>query len=168
MKPLKKITVIFLLLLGAMPSLYAVFFLAQQWHIRHQMLERLEKEHLHELTIAKKDFTWYKPGKEIKINGALFDVKEIKEAGDNIIVKGIYDDEEKQLHNQLSKLIKKGGQNSAPNQSFTKVFTQLTGITHSFQWQLSPSESLIENIFLQFSSRLTETEIVVFTPPPQV
>jgi hypothetical protein len=70
------------------------------------MEEQLEQQHLQTLAVKKAAFKWYKKGKEIEVGNRLFDVKEIREDGDMLLVKGLYDDQEKKVKTQIALLSK--------------------------------------------------------------
>ena len=77
-----------------------LFSLHQLW-IRHEMLEKLEVEHLHLITLNLKDLHWEEEGKELMIDGRMFDVNSMKISGDKVLLNGLYDDEETRLFNQI-------------------------------------------------------------------
>lgn len=69
---------------------------------RFEILERLEQESMHSITLSSTDVHWVIPGKEIRIEGRLFDVKNIKEKENAITVTGIFDEEEEELERMIS------------------------------------------------------------------
>jgi hypothetical protein len=168
MNLLKKISTIPLLLLAALPLLYSIFFLLQQQYIRHSIMEKLEEGHLQVISLHKTDYTWVKKGKEIKVGRDLFDVKEWKEADGKVFFTGIYDKEEKQLCNELEKMMDDGRQNSSEQNSFVKAFTQLTAIGHEISWQLHPFVIIIGNHHIYYKEKIAEIFFPVFIPPPEI
>ena len=70
---------------------------------RFEMLERLEQESLHSLTLSSTDVHWVIPGKEIRIEGRLFDLKNISQKENAITVTGIFDEEEEELERMISR-----------------------------------------------------------------
>lgn len=85
---------------GALPFLL-------QWTVSQMQTEaeeRLEKNHLQTIYIARANLHWTKAGKEICIDNKLFDVKEYHVNGDELIVKGLFDEEETALAQQLNQL----------------------------------------------------------------
>ncbi|HET9055937.1 MAG TPA: hypothetical protein VFN30_03715 [Chitinophagaceae bacterium] len=165
MSPLRKISGLLLLLLAAIPMVYSIVFLFQQHSIRQNMLEKLKREHLDQITLAKTDFVWTKKGAEIRIGKDLFDVKEWVEVNGKIIVKGRYDHKEKQLYKQLEEMANSGRQKS---QIFLiKFFTQLVCIRSSLLEHLLPGSITINNYFKTYVEAIFDRSIPVFTPPPQ-
>lgn len=101
--PVKCFLAAVVLLVITAPLGYLLFYQVRICHNRFEMLERLEKENLHSITLSPTDFHWVIPGKEIKIKGRLFDVKNILRNGKTITVTGIFDDEEEELDRMISR-----------------------------------------------------------------
>ena len=59
--------------------------------------ENIQLLPLQKISLEKKDIVWAEAGKEILIDGQLFDIKEIKETNAAISVTGIFDKEETSL-----------------------------------------------------------------------
>lgn len=100
---LKKISAFFLLLTGAIPLLFTLFFLVKQQFIRYTMKEKLEKEFLHTITVPKEEVTWVNYNKEITVGDKLFDVKSFSEKDGLCVFIGLYDAEETALNDLLEK-----------------------------------------------------------------
>lgn len=79
------------------PLLAPVLLQLQQKHIQHEMLERLEREQLISIRIKASEVKWVKPGKEIAIGHEMFDIKNMETDGDDLVLTGLYDAEEKAL-----------------------------------------------------------------------
>ena len=73
--------------------------------VKWQMEERLEHAALKTISLKKDAFTWVKINKEIVVNGRLFDVKSYVNKDENIIFKGLYDDEEKEIIHGINSLV---------------------------------------------------------------
>lgn len=163
----KKITAVTCCLLGAFPLLFILFSGFKQQQIRHRMKERLELEMLHTITIAKSDVQWLNEGKEILINGRMFDVKSLLYKDDNtIIVNGLFDDEE----TVLVKMVKTSQEkdNNSTGKLLVKLF-QLPTYTHSNLYAdiLIPT-LLINNFFSGIEQRLNSEYLTILSPPPRV
>jgi len=101
MPHLRKYSLAFLLLLNGLPLLLSIGFSLHQMWIRHEMLEKLESEKLHVITLENHNLQWEQEGKELMIAGRMFDVKNFELHGDKLIVYGLFDDEETMLYQQL-------------------------------------------------------------------
>ncbi len=97
----KLLSVITLLSLVMIPAFIAVFFLAQQVIIRHEMKEQLEQQSLQTIKIVEKNITWIEKGKELIVDGKLFDVKSFKHTGEYIEATGLFDEMELSLQHKL-------------------------------------------------------------------
>ena len=101
MKCLHKISSCFLLLAGSLPVLLVLAFLIKQQVIRHQMLEKLEEQKLHSITLPAGEVHWVKKGKEIRVQGKMFDVKTVSEKNGQFTFTGLFDEEETELVRNL-------------------------------------------------------------------
>lgn len=97
----KPLAVISLLALVMIPLYIAVFFLVQQTIIRHQMMEKLEEEALQTFSVPEKNVTWIEEGKELIVDGKLFDVKFFKTTDGYLEVTGLFDEMELKLQHNL-------------------------------------------------------------------
>lgn len=120
-KTKKIITALVLLLLLAIPVLFSVTVLLKQKIVQYQREERLGKERLQTITVSSKNIFWIKPGKEVLVDGRLFDVKAFKTEGGNISLTGFFDNKEKILVEQIVKLTSHKNQSGIPfNQAAIK------------------------------------------------
>lgn len=94
---IRKLLTVALILIFAAPVLLLLAYQVQLCYNRFEMLERLEEESLHTITIPKTDLHWAIPGKEIRLGSRLFDVKDLKYNGDFVQFSGLFDDEEAEL-----------------------------------------------------------------------
>lgn len=79
-------------------------FIARRAHIRFEMMEKLERENLVIISIPVQQFRWYEQDKEILLGNRMFDVRELQRVGDHYLVKGLYDDEETALEQQVLRM----------------------------------------------------------------
>ena len=86
-----------MLLAGAAPLLYSLFFHIRQQTIRDKMEEKLDKQVLHSITMAEGDIHWIRAGKEILINNRLFDIKSFTSYKGSCTFTGLFDEEETSL-----------------------------------------------------------------------
>ncbi len=85
------------MLAGFTPLLFVLFFSFKQQVIRHRMHRRLEEQQLHTVVLAENTVRWAEEGKEILIEGRLFDVQSMEHKDGTIIFHGLYDEEETEL-----------------------------------------------------------------------
>ena len=114
------------MMITAFPLFVFLFFIAQRQYLRWQMEEKLEKEQLTTITINAHDFKWYKEGKEIVVNGHLFDVEEIKRLdNDQLLITGLYDYQEQELHKQMDDWMSNENSHGKGPDAFVKWFSHL-------------------------------------------
>ena len=165
----QKITGFVVLFTTALPLVVFMFFMGQQKCIRWQMEEKLEEEQLTSVSISKQDLKWYKEGKEIIINGHLFDVKSISKLdNDQLLITGLFDYQEQKLHKELDKLMSNSESSSNTNQ-----LTVLKWLSYLYDDNIS-SQVFYTNDFKSLEVRLSNTAhysrlaLNVLTPPPRV
>src|SRR5215213_2176935 len=100
-KIISGIPVIVLILL---PCLYCLYFQVKHQMIRWEMKERLEHEAVQTIVVPANKFLWYDEGREIILDGKMFDVKSITQQNGNYTITGLFDEDETQLHIALKKL----------------------------------------------------------------
>ena len=81
--------------------LVPAYFIASRQIIRSHMLENMENQNLVSLEVPATEFQWYEEGKEIIINGRMFDVKSIALSGGVYFIKGLFDEKETELKQAL-------------------------------------------------------------------
>jgi hypothetical protein len=94
---LRNTSLLILLLLAALPFLSAVYLQVRQDHIKNRMKEKLRESFLTTITLGKNEVHWIEKGKEILVNGRLFDIRSFQVSGTHIIFTGLFDDEETNL-----------------------------------------------------------------------
>jgi hypothetical protein len=107
-----------------MPLLLLIFFQLQQQWVQHRMKENLESGMLCTIRIKKTEFFELRKGKEILFGERLFDIKEKKDDGDYLILKGLYDQQEDRINDALKNLGQKKN-NDPQNNTMVKLFQQV-------------------------------------------
>ncbi|HEX8331235.1 MAG TPA: hypothetical protein VF622_01365 [Segetibacter sp.] len=165
----RKIAGSFVVFATTLPLAVFIFFIAQQQFMRWQMEEKLETEQLTSVTISAHNFKWYKEGKEIIVNNHLFDVKSITRlAGDQLLIKGLYDYQEQKLHKDLDDWMNNKGSSSKQDQHvFFKWLSQLYDDNVS-SLVLYSSNCIALNHQLFHTSPFKGITLSVLTPPPRL
>ena len=162
----KKITALLFILPGIAPLLLFVFTSIKQLEIRHNMKRQLDGKMLHTITLAKKDLHWLEEGKEILINGRMFDIKSSQPAGNGkISFTGLYDDDETTLINKIRE--NQPNENNGDVKFLAQLFQLLLS---SFSNTLSETiiPSLNNSYFPDIEQGLASQFITIFSPPPQI
>ena len=135
--------------------------------LKNTVAERLEKQHLQTVFIAKEEVNWTKSGKELLIGNRLYDVKEYHFIPNGMIVTGIFDDEETAVQKQVEDIWRK--QKNKQGIFLIKVFQVLAN--NYFQQHIDhikvPSPV---NTEYNYDFFYAETNIIINIPypPPRV
>ena len=165
-KHVKYIVSLLFLALIALPALLSAITMIRESLIRRDMKEALEEKQLLTIFIDIKDIIWEEAGKECRINGRLFDIKEIKKVNNQFQLKGLFDDEEMEIEEQLKNI--NSHQNKEQRNTIAK-FLQL----HYLNWKETDT-TLKHFVFIKFKFPIHLESIYriphlsVFTPPPEI
>jgi len=161
----KYFTGLILLSLAAMPAMMAVRFVVSTQIAEHKIFEQLEKGICHVHTFTKQQIQWVKEGKELLVEGKLFDVKEYRQNAGNIEVTGLFDEEEDDLQEKYKGLINRNTENPEHTSLLTIFFTP-------FLITIPQDETMIFCIIAVNPHRLFSEDAVnrpchIFAPPPE-
>ena len=162
----KKITSILFILLGFTPLLFVTFFAIKQQVIRHQMKERMEDQILHTITLTDNQIHWSKKGKEIWVEGKMFDIKSTEHKNGMTIFHGLFDEEETMLKKNFTNGWKKN--QSEQNQLLAQIFQCLSSIYFNLPTDISVLSDSQNNLSFFSSPKLLTQFRMILTPPPQV
>jgi len=112
----KYLSIITMLSIMVIPFLVAIGFVVKQQIITHKMFEKLEQntEKTYQYTIQ--EISWIKEGKELMMQGKMFDVKRFEIKGNNIEITGLFDEEEDALQQRFLLLLQPIKHTPAPLQ----------------------------------------------------
>lgn len=97
------ITCIILLVVGSLPVAYPCILSAQKMFARWEMKKKLEREQLETIRVKASAVSWTFLKRECRIDGKMFDVKQVKEEGEYLRLTGLYDDKETEIENNISR-----------------------------------------------------------------
>lgn len=162
----KKYTACFLLLLAIIPLSFSILFVLNQQIAKHKMMEKLEHEMLTTFTFTQQQIKWIIPGKELLVNGKLFDVKKYIQKNNCFEITGLFDEEEQVAKESYLKLL----HNKTDTIPFKKLMGKLffnsvfsppgNEISINKYYRISPI------IFCIFSEKLIFKFYPVNAPPP--
>lgn len=161
----KKLFTYLLLLLAAFPIIYILIFKFQQQSIRLKMEERLETSVLHTICIPENQVQWMKKGKEIKVDGKMFDIKSFHIQDGVYVFTGLYDDEETALRDKLEYEQEKNSQNS---KQLSQLFQLLQSFYNDPQHDIFFPDAKSGSDIIKNNSALLTRFISIITPPPRV
>ena len=155
---------ILLLLLALIPLLFAAVFLIQQQIIRHEMKEKLEQQSLHTIALTAKDFHWMEEGKEIMVDGSMFDVHSFTQKNGTYFFTGLFDDEETALIQQFEK----NNDSDSGNKTLIRFFQLLQSCYYKQQQDNIFISDASNKEFISTKMLIPAPFTSVPTPPPQI
>jgi len=162
----KKSLGIFFLLTGLLPWLFIIAFYIHEHVIRHRMKEQLEQTLTrHTVSIPDHEIQWEEKGREIWVNGRLFDIEKSTRHNGITIFTGLFDEQETALKKQVKDNLQQNNGND------NKLLTQLiTSFQQLFFEETNPCEVIFTNdsiITAALVKRLPFPFSDIPTPPPQ-
>jgi hypothetical protein len=109
-----KILSVLFLSIFTVPMICTVAYLAAVKINAHQMQEKLEKSSLQKVLVYTNELVWVKKGKEVLINGKLFDVKSSEIINGKIQLTGLFDTAEDEIIKKISALESNKNDSSSP------------------------------------------------------
>ena len=164
----KKILAFVMLLAVAAPLLFFAGFLLKQKLIENDMEEMLENTSLQTVTVNLADIQWVKENKEAVIDGKSFDVKSSITKGDQVILTGLYDNEEDGLHEEFNNFVqqKNGAASPLGNAVIKFLFPPLYTNTVNPLWQNS-WQYIAQDLFSNYQEKISENNLSIISPPPR-
>lgn len=152
-------------ILGFTPVLLVLLFSLRQHTIRYRMKEKLESSFLQTITLKNDAIQWVKAGKEIWVNGKMFDIKSKEKKGEKTIFKGLYDDDETLLKTNLRESWEKN--KTRQTHLLGQLFQSLSNIYFSNSSWIFPACSKGITTYPFYTSQLAYHHTDILTPPPQ-
>jgi hypothetical protein len=169
----KKLTGKILSFIGAtlvmLPFIYAATSVIIYQVNRWEMMEKLEQQGLQTITLTSSDkYYWEEEGKEININGEMFDVESYSTQGAALIVTGLFDGQEDELNNHISAFFAKQDHNKNGNHSTIEQLVSLVFLQdHMTAANVTPPVIPVNTINLHITQFLLSVKPDTFTPPPR-
>jgi hypothetical protein len=168
MPVLKRFTTILLCIIASLPMFLSAGFLGGRTVLRHAMQQKLASQELVSLEIPGTALVWMEEGKELLIEGRMFDVRSIRYAGDRCLLTGLFDDDETELYEQLVRA--QEGQRHGKDQ-VPGLLQVCLGITAVFPPEINPGFLMEAAEGLSFGRSgqeyLISRQRSICTPPPE-
>ena len=135
--------------------------------VQHQMEEKMERSLLQTIVAKKGSFTWIKMNKEILINGKMFDVKSYNTNVEETTFKGLYDEDEKKIVQDINELSSEKNEPLQPTLQLLKVLLA----TYTFKVSEYPNNVIfkeIKNEYFNYDELLAFHHTSIFLPPPNL
>lgn len=148
----------------AAPLLFILVLQGLQLYVRHQLKERLAKEASVHLALPAGELVWVKMGREILVDGKMFDITFIRYEGNTALVTGIFDHKETGIMHALKR-------QASPTKAATglgHLFVWLqqfvaTGTTLTFTFGLEDARTFAPFAPAHYSAPV----LALLAPPPQ-
>lgn len=165
----KYLSVVTMLSIIAIPFLVAIGFVVKQQIIAHKMFEKLEQSAEKTYQYTLQEISWIKEGKELMIQGKMFDVKHFKIKENSIEITGLFDEEEDALQQQFLLLSQSKKNTPTPLQTliiisiFSPLFLELNTI------EIPVIYTVVKNNFsINYTENSIRKNFPINIPPPKV
>ena len=167
MGKIKNIPFLLLFIVMLAPLVTPFFLQLKISIIKIESRERLEKKNLLSIHILKKNIHWVRLNKELIIDNRLFDVKHHSQIGAELVVTGIFDDNETKVEKQINDFWE---QQKTRQGIFLLKFLQELGNScfqkNIFQIEVPESDCKVYAGIIFFCQK--DVFIKIPSPPPQV
>lgn len=164
----KKILAIALLLAVLTPLLVFTCFLVKQSCIENEMEDQLKSASLRTISVDITKLIWTKKGKEVLLDGKLFDVRSYTVNDSRVILTGLYDNDEDVLNEQMKNFVQQKNGTTAPlNQAvFNLLFPPLYNNTVDALAQ-NPWRVITHHFIPYQEEKVPSKYLSILTPPPK-
>ena len=146
-----------------------IYLQIQQKIVQHEMIERLEHSELDQVKIHKDSVVWFKRGKEIVLNGQLFDIHSHYTKGDSTVFYGLFDFEETALKIQVKKLMESKTENdSSRDIHIAKLMLQVWFNNTPFNEKMLTQIQQLQTVNVIEKEKILSRPISIPFPPPKV
>lgn len=158
-----------MLVLISIPLGLFVYYKVRQIIVRHEMKEKLGHAQLQTIELHESDVHWYEEGREILVNGKLFDVlSQQKVAGThNVRFFGLFDEAETELEYKTGRLIRE----KEKNDDSQKLIVQAVWLFNSPIQRPESLATLFADHSKKYTSLITAriplVDIAIPVPPPK-
>ena len=163
----KQFTAFAMLLLVALPLFLSVGIFIKQQLVQQQRTQRFKTELLETFTIKAEKADWVEVGKEIRVDGNLFDVKSFTISGNNLVLTGFFDSKEEKLVKHIGDIEQQKSKSGSPlNQLAVKFlflpnYKEITPFSIQNNWQIIVSE------FPVYAENISTMSYPAVAPPPK-
>jgi hypothetical protein len=158
------ITCAFLLVVSLLPVAYPCILGMQKMFARWEMKEKLENDQLQTIRVKESEVTWTFLHRECRIDGKMFDVKQIIEDGEYLSLTGLYDEKETEIENNISR---NSSDQNKKAVAIMAAFAQAVTV-HSCETMVPVYLATNTNGWQQLKPSALPTSIkIILTPPPE-
>ena len=149
----------------SLPAMLPFITIVREQIVRWEMKEALEEKELITIYADPTKIIWEEEGKECRINGSLFDVKEIEKINGQYKLKGLYDTREKEIEEQLANMA--GKQNDQQASAISKIFN-LRYLNNEASSLPAKIFTIVElKLFVDYNDNYHHPYLSMTNPPPE-
>lgn len=156
-----------LLLLTALPLLFAAGVFITQSILQQQRRMRFRTETMVTIQLSASEIIWVKQGKEILHDGKLFDVKSINTSGKLIALTGFYDHKEDKLVKALKEIVEQNEDGNSPVKNFLVKFLFYPKSNDVNIFSIKNYWAIKKHRFRVYSDVITRLVYPAPAPPPK-
>ena len=157
-----------LLLVIAAPTFFLGGLLVKQKIIQVQMEERLEQLPVQTISLPLEGVSWIRGGKEVVVEGKLFDIQSYTVSGNKIILRGLFDNDEDHVVAKMNDAIHKNKDgNSTPLHALALKFFSQQVYNDLVLFSINNSWKIVYTQQPFFTTSLTEEHCFLAVPPPK-
>lgn len=162
----KKISAAGLLAIPLIPLLVLFCLEVGRTINRRQIRAQMETASLRKVLLAEKDINWVEEGRELAIEGEMFDVQSITRLPDGMVeLTGVFDERETQLNKELEMHLKMKGVHKAILSTIAAIQAV---VADPFKPEIPVSSEIASHFNTAYGFAVTSFKEEVITPPPQV
>ena len=163
----KQFTAFAMLLLVALPLFLSVGIFIKQQLVQQQRTQRFKTELLETFTIKAEKVDWVEVGKEIRVDGKLFDVKSLKTTGSNIVFTGFFDSKEEKLVKHINEIEQQKNKSGSPLNQLAVKFLFLPNYKESSTFSIQNNWQIIVSNFPLYTESISTMSYPAVAPPPK-
>lgn len=158
-----------LLLIISLPSLTFIYWKVQEVLVRWEMQEKLEYTSLQTITLPVNMVEWYDKGREVLIEGNLFDVKSYYTRDNEIVLTGLFDAAETNIQNHVKELLKQQQEDEATRENAEYSFVSISLFTEQLpSWLINPPDNILTKRYQRDINKIPSVYLSLAVPPPEV
>jgi hypothetical protein len=161
-----KIIAFVLLLIVAIPVFLSLEFLLKENIIQQEADAKMETIVLKSVRIPAAKLIWLRKGKEVLIDGKLFDIKSFKTENGLVTLLGFYDDKETKLLDEYKNITDNNTNNPLSELAFKFLFS--TVYNSSFEMAYTANWHAVLNRYYSFDDMLPAAPTLAFIQPPRL
>jgi len=156
-----------LLLLVALPLILSVGLFIKQKVLQFQREQRFETELSQTVIVSAENISWIEEGKEILIDGNLFDVKSVKKSGKNMLLTGFFDEKEESIVKHIKDTEQQKNDSGSPLHQLSLKFSFLPNYKEFTSFSIQNIWRIISRLFPVYVESVSSMVYPAVAPPPK-